>query len=225
MPLLDAWLLAGRGHCSVGSCMEDVLPVSPSLSLLIRYHAEEGTPAPSSVSSTFCSLYFTICFIQTLLSQTNCRVTCNTRGCQVSSTFKPFFPFSSSFLAIIKLLTSQHLHDCKSNRLFSFSLSSIAPKREACSGCAASSGSWRRQHWDFLPVSLGRARSSHCCIPRLWLRHSVGFKEPSSSPTAQLFLLSALHFYMEKTKALHPISGYLSHIQELVCLGFPLGIE
>lgn len=62
VPLLDAWLLAGRGHCSAGSCVEDVLPVSPLLSLLIRYHAEKETPAPSSVSSTFCSLYFTVLY-------------------------------------------------------------------------------------------------------------------------------------------------------------------
>lgn len=136
-----------------------------------------------------------------------------------------FFLSPHFFFYHHQALTSQHLCDSKSSWVFSFSLSSVVATREACSGCVASSSSWRRQQWDFLPVSFGRARSSHCCIPRSSLRHSVGFKQPSSSPTAQLFLLSALHFYMEKTKALHPISGYLSHIQEFVCLGFPLGIE
>lgn len=55
VPLLDAWLLAGRGHWSVG------LYVSRRMFFQCYfcshyYHAEEGAPAPSSISCTFCSL-------------------------------------------------------------------------------------------------------------------------------------------------------------------------
>lgn len=68
------------------------------------------------------------CFIQTLLSQTNCRVTCNTRGCQVSSTFKPFFPFSSSFLAIIKLLLTSTSMTVRATVSFPFPYPQLYPK-------------------------------------------------------------------------------------------------